>query len=149
MAKLPWNLDLGAIVDLRSERPLDIFAGGVDIDGDGITGDYPDGYDRNQVRELSLVEANRLRAEFNRPHVAEFQDNPKFFNVNATLQKRVKLGGERAFRLTLEVFNVFNRANYARPVTSITSALFGQRLALDVARDARMRSLQMTAQIDF
>ena len=149
VAKLPWGLDLGAIVDVRSERPLTVFAAGVDIDGDGITGDYPDGYDRNQVRELSLQEANRLRAEFGRPDVAEFQDNPKFVNVDATLQKRVKLGGERAFRLTLEVFNVFNRPNYARPVGSITSALFGQRLSIDVARDARMRSLQLTGQIDF
>jgi hypothetical protein len=149
IAKLPWDFDLGAVVDFRTELPLAIFAGGVDIDGDGIVGDYPDAYDRNQVRELSLPEAIRLRAEFNRPPIAEFQDNPKYFNVNLTLQKRVELGGERGLRLTLEVFNLFNRPNYARPVGSITSALFGQRTSLDGAREARMRSLQVTGQIDF
>ena len=149
VARLPWDFDLGAILDLRSELPLTIFAGGVDIDGDGVVGDYPEGYDRNQVRELSLEEANRLRRAFNRPPIAEFQDNPRYFNVNATLQKRVRLGGERALRLTAEVFNVFNRPNYARPVTSVTAAAFGQRTALDVSREARMRNLQLTVQIDF
>jgi hypothetical protein len=149
IAKLPWDFDLGAVLDFRSELPLGVFAGGRDIDGDGNVGDYPDGYDRNQARELTLEEANRLRAEFNRPPVAEFQDNPKFFNVDVTVQKRIRLGGERAVRLTLEVFNVFNRPNYAPPVGNIVSALFGRRTAIDVPRDARMRSLQVTGQIDF
>jgi len=149
VAKLPWDFDLAAVVDFRSERPLDVFAGGVDIDGDGITGDYPNGYSRNQVRELGLEEANRLRAEFNRAPIAEYQDNPKFFNTDVTLQKRFKVGGERALRFTLEVFNVFNHPNYFRPSGSITSAFFGRRTSIDVTRDARPRSFQVTGQIDF
>jgi hypothetical protein len=39
-SRLPWDVQLGAIVEYRSEAPLDIVAGGHDLNGDGITGDW-------------------------------------------------------------------------------------------------------------
>ena len=67
-------------------------------------------YSRNSVRELSTEEANALRTLF-RPErpIAAIGNNPKYFNADATLQKRFRFG-RHGVRLTMEAFNVFNIA---------------------------------------
>lgn len=149
VASLPWNFQLAGIFEFRTERPLDVFVGGRDLNGDGITGDWPDGYSRNSVRELSTAEANRLRALYGLAPITAYANNAKFWNGDVTLQKRIGLGGARALRLTLEVFNVFNHPNFSQPSQSITSSLFGQVTSIDTGRDARPRSIQLTGQIEF
>lgn len=149
VASLPWDLQLAGIFEFRTERPLDVFVGGRDLNGDGITGDWPDGYSRNSVRELSTSEANRLRALYGLAPITAYADNAKFWNADLTVQKRIGLGGTRALRLTAEVFNVFNHPNFSQPSQSITSSLFGQVTAIDTGRDARPRSFQITGQIEF
>jgi hypothetical protein len=62
---------------------------------------------RNAVRELSTEEANRLRALLDLAPIAEFQDNPKYSNVDVALQKRFPIA-RHPLRVSLEVFNVFN-----------------------------------------
>jgi len=154
VARLPWNFDVAGVFEYRSPRPMDIFAGGRDLNGDGITGDWVDGYSRNQRNgheqfDMPLDEANRLRGLFGLSPIASFARDPRFVNVDLNIQKRIKLGGSRALRLTGEVFNVANHPNFAQPSQSITSSLFGQATAIDVNRGARPRSIQFTAQFDF
>jgi hypothetical protein len=156
---LPWGVQFGTIVDFRTEAPLDVFANGRDLNGDGITGDWVNesvclprtgvvacpgfNYSRNSVRELSTEDANRLRALFGQAAVAEFANNPKFFNMDATLQKRFRVGGQ-GVRVTLEAFNMWNIAQRTAPNAQILNALFGTYSAV-----TQPRALQLTLQYDF
>ena len=154
VARLPWGFDLAGVFEYRSERPIDVFVGGRDLNGDGITGDWSDGYSRNQhngkpIHELSLEEANRLRTLYSLTPIAAFANNPKFVNLDLTLQKRINMGGHRSLKLTGEFFNVMNHPNKSTPSGSITSSLFGQVTSITTARGARPRSIQLTAQVDF
>ncbi len=156
---LPWGLQLGTIVDYRSEAPLDIVANGRDLNGDGITGDWVNeslclprtgvvacpgfNYARNSVRELSTEEANALRALFGQTPIERYENNPKYFNVDATLQKQFRFG-RHGIRLTAEAFNVFNIAQRTAPNISILSSLFGTYSAVEGPR-----AIQFTMQYDF
>ncbi len=146
---LPWGMQLGTIVDYRSEAPLDIVANGRDLNGDGITGDWVNeslclprtgvvacpgfNYARNSVRELSTEEANALRALFGQTPIERYENNPKYFNVDATLQKQFRFG-RHGIRLTAEAFNVFNFAQRTAPNISILSSLFGTYSAVEGPR---------------
>jgi hypothetical protein len=148
LLRLPWGLDLGQIFEFRSEAPLNVVATGRDLNGDGVTGDWPEGYSRNSARQLTTAEANRLRALFGLSPIEGFEDNPTFWKWDATVQKRVRLGGSRALKLSVEVFNVLNHPNLALPVQNVVSANFGRRTAVN-GDEARPRSIQVTAQVDF
>jgi outer membrane receptor protein involved in Fe transport len=156
---LPFGVQLGTIVDFRTEAPLDIIANGRDLNGDGNTGDWVNetlcvprtgvsacpgfNYSRNSVRELTTEDANALRALFGQTPVAAFANNPKYFNVDATLQKRVRVG-RHAVRVTAEAFNLFNIPQRNQPNVNILSALFGTYSSVD-----QPRAIQFTLQYDF
>ncbi|HYB95808.1 MAG TPA: TonB-dependent receptor [Vicinamibacterales bacterium] len=156
---LPWDIQFGTIVDFRTEAPLDVIANGRDLNGDGITGDWVNeslclprtgvvacpgfGYSRNSVRELSTEDANRLRALLGQTPIAEFANNPKFFNMDATIQKRFAMGAQ-GVRITLEAFNMWNIPQRTAPNAQILNALFGTYTAVTLPR-----SLQLTLQYDF
>jgi outer membrane receptor protein involved in Fe transport len=162
---LPFGIQLGVIVDYRSEAPLDIIANGRDLNGDGLTGDWVNeslcrartgvpacpgfNYSRNSVREVSTEEANALRALFGAGQggpltpIARFENNPQYFNADATLQKRFTFG-RHGVRLTMEAFNMFNIPQRTAPNQSILSGLFGTYTAV-----ASPRAVQFTAQYDF
>jgi Carboxypeptidase regulatory-like domain/TonB dependent receptor-like, beta-barrel len=156
---LPFGLQVGTIIDFRSEAPLDVVANGRDLNGDGITGDWVNealcfprtgvvacpgfDYSRNSVRELTTEEANRLRALFGQAPITEFANNPKFFNLDATLQKRFLIGTQ-GIRVTLEAFNLFNIPQRNQPSAQILSGLFGTYSSV-----AQPRAVQFTLQYDF
>ena len=159
---LPWDLQLGAIVEYRSETPIDVFASGRDLNGDGITGDWVNEslcfnlscpgfhYTRNSVSELSTAEANRLRALFGLAPIETFENNPKFFNVDLTVQKRVRLG-RHAVRLRAEAFNLFNMpqrlfttATSTNVNQNVLSSLFGQYTTV-----VQPRAIQFTFGYEF
>jgi len=145
IARLPWDLDLAGIFELQSEVPLNVIAGGRDLNGDGITGDWPPGYSRNSVGELSTEEANRLRGLFGRPAIDAFADNPRYWNLDLTVQKAIRLGGSRRLKLTLQALNLLNHPNFRPPVASVTSLLFGRIVALY----GDPRQLQLGGQVEF
>jgi outer membrane receptor protein involved in Fe transport len=156
---LPWDIQLGTILEYRSEAPMDIIANGRDLNGDGATGDWVNEslcvprtgvvacpgfhYARNSAREVSTADANALRALFNQTPIDAFANNPKYFNVDATVQKRVRFG-RHGVRVTLEAFNVFNIAQRTAPGQSIINANFGVYTAVE-----QPRALQFTVQYDF
>ncbi len=152
---LPWDLQLGVIAEFRSEAPLSITAGARDLNGDGLTGDWVHtdlclnilcpgaDYSRNSVRELSTDEANRLRALFGLAPIADYENNPKYVNVDATLQKRFRVAAH-GFRVTAEAFNLFNIPQRGQPSQNITSSLFGARTSV-----SQPRAVQLTFQFDF
>ena len=156
---LPWGLQLGTIVDFRTEAPLDIVANGRDLNGDGITGDWVNeslciprtgvvacpgfDYSRNSARELSTDEANALRALFGQTAIERYENNPQYFNVDATLQKMFRFG-RHGVRLTVEAFNVFNIAQRTIPNAQILGGTFGTYTGVEAPR-----ALQLTVQYDF
>jgi len=153
--RLPANLMFGLIGEFESEAPMNIIVGR-DVNGDGLTTDWVHEsicrnvacpgmtYSRNSVREMSLEEANRLRALFGFAPITRFDDNPKYFNADATLQWAPSLGGSRSLKLTLEAFNVFNVAQRNLPTESISSGTFGQ-----ITSVRQPRAVQVTAQVGF
>jgi hypothetical protein len=153
--ELPWNLQVGAIVEYRTEAPLNIFASGRDLNGDGITGDWVHEaicrtlacpgfrYSRNSVRELSTEEANRLRGLFGLSPIERFENNPQYFNVDVTLQKRLRVG-RQGVRLTVEAFNLFNIPQREQPNQNIFSSNFGKYESV-----TQPRAVQATLQVDW
>ena len=72
---------------------------------------------------------------------------PNFKQTDLTLMKNVPLGKDIRFQLRAEVYNLFNRANFANPNTSLGSAGFGQITAL--ATGATMRRIQLGGKLIF
>ena len=162
LVMLPWNIQLAGVGEFRTEAPIDVFAGGRDLNGDGITNDWVNDrlcinvpcsgfdYSRNSVRELSTQEANRLRAVFGLAPIERFQNNPKFFNVDVTAQKQIRVGRHVA-RVRLQVVNVFNvpqrmftSGSSANVNQNIVSGLFGRYTEVD-----QMRTMQLTFGYEF
>lgn len=153
--RLPWDVDVAALFEFRTEAPLDITAASRDVNGDGITGDWVNEtacivincagfrYSRNSVREVSTEDANRLRTLFGLAPIAEFEDNPKFWNVNLSVRKDVRLGTRR-YGVTAEAFNLFNIAQRGLPTESLTSGTFGARTAV-----TQPRAVQFTLEVRF
>ena len=153
--RLPANVMLGVIGEFESEAPMNITVGR-DVNGDGLTTDWVNEaicrnlacpgatYSRNSVREMTLDEANRLRALFGFAPIARFDENPKYFNADVTLQWTPTLGGSRSLKLSVEAFNVFNLAQRTLPTESISSGTFGQ-----VTGVRQPRAVQVTAQLGF
>ena len=151
---LPFDIQWAGILEHYSEAPLNVTAVR-DVNGDGLTGDWVNEeicltiacpgfrYSRNSVRELSTAEANRLRALFGLAPIAEFANNPKYLNLNMTLQKSVRFRGRRA-RAKMEVLNVFNTPQRLIGSTSATSAIFGTYVAV-----VQPRAVQLTFQFDW
>ena len=153
--RLPAKLMLAVIGEFETEAPMNITVAR-DVNGDGLTTDWVNEgicrtiacpgftYSRNSVRELSIDEANRLRALFGFAPIARFDNNPKYFNADLTLQWTPSLGGSRSIKMSVEAFNLFNIAQRTLPTESISSGTFGQ-----VTGVRQPRAIQVTAQLGF
>ena len=137
---LPFDIQWAGILEHYAEAPLNVTAAR-DVNGDGIPGDWVNEeicitiqcsglhYSRNSVRELSTADANRLRTLFGLAPITEFANNPKYLNLNMTVQKSVRLGGRRA-RATAEIINVFNTPQRIIGSASATSGVFGTYISV-------------------
>jgi len=152
--ELPFDIQWAGVLEHYSEAPLNVTAAR-DINGDGISGDWVNEaicvniscpgfhYSRNSERELSTDAANRLRALFGLAPITTFANNPKYLNLNMSLQKSVRVMGHRA-RATAEVFNVFNTPQRIIGSSSITSGIFGTYVAV-----VQPRAMAFTFQFDW
>jgi hypothetical protein len=50
---------------------------------------------------------------------------PSYNDVDLAVMRRIGVGGERAFELRLEVFNLLNTANFGAPASGFGPASFG------------------------
>ncbi len=152
--QLPFDIQWAGILEHYSEPPLNVTAAR-DLNGDGITGDWMNetlcvniacpgfNYSRNSVRELSTQEADRLRTLLGLPPITSFANNPKYLNLNMSLQKSVRILGRRA-RATAEIFNVFNTPQRIIGSSSVTSGVFGTYVAV-----VQPRAMLFTFQFDY
>ena len=72
---------------------------------------------------------------------------PNYKQTDLSLMKNIPLGKDVRMQLRAEVYNLFNRANFANPNTSFGSAAFGQVTAL--ATGATMRRIQLGGKLIF
>jgi hypothetical protein len=72
---------------------------------------------------------------------------PNYKQTDLAFMKNIPVGGDVRVQLRAEVYNVFNRANFANPNASFGSAAFGRITAL--ATGATMRRIQLGARLVF
>jgi hypothetical protein len=97
MARLPWRVELSAIVTLGSGRPFTALSG-VDSNGDGMT--ITDRARRDPADAASRVQRNGERL-------------PGSATLDARLSRRFALPRDTTFELLVEAFNLLDRVNYS------------------------------------
>ena len=168
VSQLPWRLQLGLNLSYSSAPPGSAFIGGIDLNGDGTTGDLLPGTTVNSLnRGLERGELARLVDEFNQNYGGKN-------DAQGTAIKRLALPGRYAFgdnshsldlRLTRsfvlrehwrlavigEVFNLYNKANLSGFSGDLTSPAFGQPTsrATQIYGSAGPRAFQVAARMTF
>ena len=97
--QLPAQFQFSTIVTYASGRPFTPLAG-VDLNGDGDGGAFPS--DRARVNPADPSTSVRRNSERMKSQ----------FNVDARLGKHFSFGGGRGVEASVDVFNIFNRANF-------------------------------------
>jgi hypothetical protein len=143
VTRLPRHFELGLNFFYSSAPPFSAFIGGIDLNGDGTTGDLLPGTTANAFnRSMSQADLVRLVAQFNQslagtqdaqgrtipqltlPSSYSFGDN--FQTLDLRLSRELTFRDRWTLLLIGEVFNVYNRANLSGFSGDLTSAAFGQ-----------------------
>lgn len=116
IVQLPWEVQMSVIGDLRSKLPFNT-GSSLDINKDGYTGDLPPGVAfRSGCRGLDVAAINVFRATRGLAAVKESDIAcPGFANMDLRLSKFITFGAGHRIELIAQLFNVFNRANFATP----------------------------------
>ncbi len=146
--QLPGAVQVSAIVSLRTGNPWDINTG-LDLDGDGISGDRPRGLAPNSgghASDANLAIINAFRASRGRAPITMDQLTQDSGDkiVDVRVMKQIPLQGTARLGLFFEVYNLLNAVNYENPSGNMSSGSFAIRT---VARDARQ--LQWGARVTF
>jgi outer membrane receptor protein involved in Fe transport len=122
--QLPWDMQVSAIVDLRSAVPFNP-SGSRDLNNDGYTADTPIGVGfRTGCRNLNLDAVNAYRSA-NKLSTVDSVACPGYQDTDIRLSKAFLMQGHR-LELIAQLFNITNHANFGPPVSNPLSATFGQ-----------------------
>jgi hypothetical protein len=152
---LPGQAQVSAIGDFRSSLPFSP-SSGLDINGDGYTGDLPAGvFPGSGCRSLNLDAINAFRASRGLTAVSDV-DCPGFSNVDLRFSKFFRFAANHQVEFIAQLFNIFNRANFSTPGTSLTAAndangrpLFGQSTSLLANINAPSRQAEFAVRYRF
>jgi hypothetical protein len=119
IVQLPYEMQVSAIGDFRSSLPFNP-GSSLDINTDGYTGDNPKGVAfRSGCRALDIDAINTFRATRGLVPVSESDIAcPSFANVDFRFSKFFSFGGQRRIEFIAQLFNIFNRANFATPASN-------------------------------
>jgi hypothetical protein len=167
-AQLPKKIQLGTVVTFYSKPAFSAFLGGLDLDGDGRTGDLLPGSTVNAFnRRLGKQDLRRLVATFNNnlagthdalgrpiPHInlpCDFEFGDSLFTHDLRLARSFTLSEHARLTLIGEVFNTFNVSNLSGYSGDLLAAGFGQPTSriTQVFGSGGPRSLQLGARIEF
>ena len=156
IVQLPAQSQVSAIGDFRSSLPFSPSSALGDLNGDGYTGDLPAGVlPGSGCRSLNLDAINSVRTSRNLTPVTQV-DCPGFANIDLRFSKFFAIGGTNQVEFIAQLFNVFNRANFATPNGSITAAndtsgrpLFGQSQSLLANINAPSRQAELAVRWKF
>jgi outer membrane receptor protein involved in Fe transport len=156
IVQLPWQSQISAIGDFRSDLPFGPSSNLGDLNGDGYTGDLPAGImPGSGCRDLDLAAVNTVRASRNLTPVTRV-DCPGFANVDLRFSKFFTFMRNQQIEFIAQLFNVFNRANFATPNGQITAGndssgrpLFGQSQSLLANINAPSRQAEFAVRWKF
>jgi hypothetical protein len=166
-ARLPFGLQLGTVLTYYSKPPFSARLGGIDLNGDGITGDPLPGTEVNSLnRGTDERDLRELVDLFNRhkpptdplgrpipsialPDAFAFGDN--LFTQDLRLSRTVPMGEHARLILIGEVFNLFNIANLSGHSTDLLAPAFSQPTSrlTQVFGSGGPRSFQLATRIEF
>jgi hypothetical protein len=154
-AQLPHQMQISVIGDLRSSLPFQP-ATGVDLNGDGYsgganyyTGDNPPGVGYNSgCRDLNLDAVNAFRASRGLASVSSVAC-PDYANLDVRFAKSFVFARSQRLELIVQLFNAFNRANYADGISSPLSSAFGQVNQLPPNLNAPSRQVELAFRYGF
>lgn len=152
--RLPADVQFSAIGDFRSSLPFNPTTS-LDLNNDGYTSDLPGGIiPQSGCRSLDLGLVNAFRRSRNLTEVTTV-DCPTYSNVDLRASKYFQFGRYR-FEVIAQLFNVFDRANFAVPSGNLTAAndangrpLFGQPASLSPNINAPARQGEFAIRIQF
>jgi|SoiMethySBSTD1v2_1073268.scaffolds.fasta_scaffold110065_2 hypothetical protein len=154
IVQLPADVMVSAIADFRSSLRF-APSSGLDLNGDGYAIDLPAGVmPGTGCRDMNLDAVNTFRRGRALTEVTTV-DCPGFANVDLRLSKTFRIATYRA-EFIAQLFNIFNRANFNAPNTSLTAGndtagrpLFGQSTTLLPNINAPSRQAEFAVRIQF
>jgi hypothetical protein len=144
-----WGVN--AIVQAQSGFPLNIAAANNGLQGLAYVGSSGQGLRPNLIADPVLPDAAQRKQTLTWFNTAAFQAPPQFtfgnaprtlanlrgpgyFGTNLSLQRNFKFGETTRLQFRAEAFNLFNRANFTIPSTTLGAVNFGQLIAAEDAR---------------
>jgi carboxypeptidase family protein/TonB-dependent receptor-like protein len=156
IVQLPGQTQISAIGDFRSSLPFSPSSSLGDLNNDGYTGDLPAGIlPGTGCRNLNLAAVNAVRTGRGQTAVTQV-DCPGFSNVDLRFSKFFRIARSHQAEFIAQLFNVFDRANFATPNGAITAAndtsgrpLFGQSQSLLANINAPSRQAEFAVRWKF
>ena len=165
---LPKNFQLGLVLTYVSKPPFSAFLGGLDLNGDGTTGDLLPGTSVNEFnRGLGKADLQRLVAQFNSAYAgrrdakgaiispivlpSQFALGDSFVTQDLRLSRDLHIADRWHLSLIGEAFNVFNIANLSGRSGNLLAPGFGQPTSrvTQVFGSGGPRSFQLAARVSF
>jgi hypothetical protein len=165
---LPKRFQLGLVLTYLSKPPFNAFLGGLDLNGDGTTGDLLPGTTVNEFnRGLGKEDLRLLVNQFNsiyagkrdakgaiiRPIVlpSQFAFGDSFSTQDLRFRREFPIGDRWRLSLIGEAFNVFNIANLSGRSSNLLAPGFGQPASrvTQVFGSGGPRSFQLAARVSF
>ncbi len=156
IVSLPYMMQASVIADFRSSLPFDPTSS-LDLNKDGYTGDRPAGViPMSGCRDLNLDAVNAFRRGRGLAPVTTV-DCPGFANVDLRFSKFLPLGQSRRVELIAQLFNIFDRTNFATPANNVGAGndpvtgrpLFGTSTSLLANINAPSRQAEFAIRVQF
>jgi hypothetical protein len=137
VVRLPWRFDLGLNLSYSSVPPFSAFVGGMDLNGDGTTGDLLPGTTVNAFnRGMGRADLERFVGQFNESHAgtaipsltlpAHYSFGDNFQSLDVRLSRSLVIRQRLRVSLIGEAFNVYNASNLSDYSGDLTTGAFGQ-----------------------
>jgi hypothetical protein len=168
VTSLPKRFQLGLVMTFLSKPPFSAFLGGLDLNGDGTTGDLLPGTTVNEFnRRLGKADLQRLVAQFNRNYAgkrdakgaiippivlpSQFALGDDFLSQDLRLRRDFHFAGRWQLSLIGEAFNVLNIANLSGRSGNLLGPGFGQATSrvTQIFGSGGPRSFQLAARVSF
>lgn len=154
---LPADMQVSAIADFRSSLPFSPSSSAGDLNGSTLTGQLPPGVlPGSGCRSLKLDAINAFRTGRNLSPVTQV-DCPSFANVDVRFSKFVRVAKSSRVEFIGQLFNLFDRANFATPSTNVVAGnntttrrpLFGTSTSLLANINAPSRQAEFAVRFQF
>jgi hypothetical protein len=150
IVQLPYDIQLSAIMDLRSSLPFEVNTG-TDVNADTYTNDLAPGTTfRSGCRDLNIDAANAYLTAIRLPGVSESSiECPGFANVDLRGSKFFNFGGGQRLELIIQALNLLNEANFNVPIGNLRSSSFGQVTDILPNINAPSRQIEVAVRFSF